>query len=270
MSGPPGWYADPWSVETVRWWDGATWTHHTAPFQSVAAEQRPPATLPFGAAIGAVVLTIVALVGSRVVLEALGSLRLPVIAYVALSATLGYLPMLLFFVWAARRWGSGSLRDDFGIRFRWSDAGWGPVIWLAAICGEIAAAIVVDNLGIPLQGNTESIDDLSSERGVIIAILITAVVVAPIVEEIMFRGVVLRGLSSKLPVGVAIGVQGVLFGAAHVDPSRGTGNIGLVILLSTVGAVFGGAAVLLRRIGPTIIAHAVFNSVVMLIVFYVA
>ena len=53
---------------------------------------------------------------------------------------------------------------------------------------------------------------------------------------------------------------------AHVDPARGIGNIGLVLVLGAVGVVFGGAAYLLRRIGPTILAHAIFNAVVMVIV----
>ena len=61
-------------------------------------------------------------------------------------------------------------------------------------------------------------------------------------------------------------MQGVLFGLAHVDPARGAGNIGLVLVLAAVGVAFGGAAYLLRRIGPTIIAHAIFNGVVMAVV----
>ena len=64
----------------------------------------------------------------------------------------------------------------------------------------------------------------------------------------------------------AIGLQAVVFGAAHVDPVFGVGNVGLVMVLSGVGAVFGIAAYLLRRVGPTIVAHAIFNGMVMLIV----
>ena len=60
--------------------------------------------------------------------------------------------------------------------------------------------------------------------------------------------------------------QGALFGLAHVDPARGAGNIGLVLILGGVGVVFGGAAYLLRRIGPTMLAHAIFNGVVMAVV----
>ena len=38
------------------------------------------------------------------------------------------------------------------------------------------------------------------------------------------------------------------------------------IMLSGVGAALGGAAYLLRRIGPTIVAHAILNGVVLTLV----
>jgi hypothetical protein len=38
------------------------------------------------------------------------------------------------------------------------------------------------------------------------------------------------------------------------------------MVLSGVGIAFGAAAVLLRRIGPVIVAHAIFNGAVLLIV----
>jgi membrane protease YdiL (CAAX protease family) len=65
---------------------------------------------------------------------------------------------------------------------------------------------------------------------------------------------------------LAIGLQGVLFGVAHVDPVRGVGNVGLALVLSGVGVAFGVSAYLARRLGPTVIAHAIFNGVVMAIV----
>jgi membrane protease YdiL (CAAX protease family) len=65
---------------------------------------------------------------------------------------------------------------------------------------------------------------------------------------------------------LAIAVQGVLFGFAHSDPARGAGNIGLSLVLSAVGVALGTSAYLLRRIGPTVIAHAIFNGVVLIIV----
>ena len=73
----------------------------------------------------------------------------------------------------------------------------------------------------------------------------------------MFRGVVIRGLTSRLPIVAVVVVQGLLFGGAHVDPVRGVGNIGLVLVLSGVGIAFGVAVALLGRIGPSIVAHAI-------------
>ena len=94
-------------------------------------------------------------------------------------------------------------------------------------------------------------------------LLVLAVVAAPIAEEIVFRGVVLRGLLSRNGPVLSIAVQGVIFGLAHFDPVRGTGNIGLVLVLGSVGCVLGGAAYLLRRITPTMIAHAILNGIAM-------
>lgn len=265
---PAGWFADPWVYGRLRWWDGSTWTAASVP--AVAHAPRPAMrTLPVRAALWAIVVTVAALIGSRLVLEQLGGLGWPIAAYTIVSLVLGYGPMVAYCVWASRWWGTGRLGDDLGFRARWSDAGWGPLTWLAALAGEITVAVAVTATNIPIRSNTEGIDDLSGERGVIIALLLSAVIAAPFVEELMFRGVILRGLASSMPAWSAVGVQGALFGAAHVDPSGGAGNIGLVAVLSAVGIVLGASAYLLRRIGPTIIAHMIFNGVVLMIVMFV-
>ena len=261
---PPSWYPDPWEPGTVRWWDGHAWTEHTA--RPAVAPPEPFRTLPVVAAWLGLVVTAAALVGARLGLEVLGRFDLPIVVYALLATILGYGPMVAYCWWACRRWGTGSLADDVGARVRWIDLGWGPIIWISAWVGGIAAAIVVYALHLPIKSNTDGIDRYSGDRGVLIAFLIVAVVVAPLVEELMFRGVVMRGLASIAPVWLAVVGQGLCFGAAHVDPVRGWGNIGLLVVLGAVGSVFGGAAYLLRRIGPTMIAHALYNGVVMVIV----
>ena len=67
----------------------------------------------------------------------------------------------------------------------------------------------------------------------------------------------------------AVAVQALLFGVAHIDPVRGSGNIGLALVLGAVGVALGGATYLLRRLGPAIIGHALFNGVVLAIVLLV-
>lgn len=226
-------------------------------------EKHP--TLPLAAGVGAIVVLVVSLLGSKFVLDLLIDFDWPVVAYVALLGALGYGPSVAWWWFATSRWGSGDHRDDVGFSPRWSDLGWGPLIWFATIMVQVAATAIVLTLDVPISNNTDDIGELTADRTYTVAIVITAVVAAPLVEELVFRGLVLRSMLSVAAAPIAVVVQGVLFGVAHVDPVRGIGNIGLAIVLSAVGVSFGVAAYLLRRIGPTMVAHAIFNGIVMII-----
>lgn len=222
-------------------------------------------TLPFAAGAGAIIVLVVSLLGSKFILDLVVDFKWPVVAYVALLGVIGYGPSLVWWWFATGRWGSGNRRADVGLSLRWSDLGWGPLVWLATIATQVAIAAIVLALDVPLANNTDDVSELSADRTYVVAIVITAVVAAPLVEELVFRGMVMRSLLSVAAPPVAIVGQGVLFGVAHVDPVRGVGNVGLAIVLSAVGVSFGAAAYLLRRIGPTVVAHAIFNGVVMII-----
>jgi membrane protease YdiL (CAAX protease family) len=218
------------------------------------------------AAWGAIGVLTVSLLASKLLLDAVIDVGWPVAVYVALLAVVGYGPSLWWCCFVSQRWGTGKLGVDVGLTPRFADLGWGPVIWLGAIGAQLGVGAIVVALGVPLTGNTEGIDGISADRTYVVALVITAVIAAPIVEEMVFRGVVMRGLSSRLPMVIVVVVQGLLFGVAHVDPVRGSGNIGLVLVLSGVGVAFGVAVALLGRIGPSIVAHAIFNGAVLLIV----
>jgi membrane protease YdiL (CAAX protease family) len=118
-------------------------------------------------------------------------------------------------------------------------------------------------LDVPYRGNLDVDGGSPFERDktAIAALFIAAVICAPVVEEALFRGAVLRGLLSRMGAVLAIGIQAVLFGLAHFDPDFGRESIGLIIVLSVAGVGLGLAAFLLRRLGPVIIAHAVMNGV---------
>lgn len=221
--------------------------------------------MPLAAGVGAIVVLVVSLLGSKFVLDLLVDFEWPVVVYVALLGVLGYGPSVVWWWFATGKWGSGNRRSDVGFSPRWADLGWGPLIWIATIMVQVAVAAIVLALDVPLANNTDDIGELSVDRTYAVAIVITAVVAAPLVEELVFRGLVLRSLLSVSAAPVAILGQGVLFGVAHIDPARGIGNIGLAMVLTAVGMSFGVAAYLLRRIGPTMVAHAIFNGVVMII-----
>jgi membrane protease YdiL (CAAX protease family) len=223
-------------------------------------------TLPLVAAVGAIGVLSGSLIVSKFLLDSIVGFGWPVTVYVFLLAAVGYGPSLGWCTFASRRWGTGDLGTDIGLTPRIADLGWGPVIWLGAIGAQIVVGAVIVALGVPLVGNTEGIDEISADRTYVVSLVITAVIAAPVVEEMVFRGVVMRGLHSRLPIAAVVVLQGLLFGVAHVDPVRGVGNVGLVLVLAGVGVAFGIAAALLGRIGPSMVAHALFNGAVLLVV----
>jgi membrane protease YdiL (CAAX protease family) len=260
---PAGWYPCPSWPATVRYWDGSEWTHWVAQRPTPPAPPHP--TLPLAAGVGALLVILVSLVGSRFLLDWLAAYRWPIALYVVIAGLVGYGPVMAFCWWASRRWGRGSLRRDSGLFARWSDVGWGPLTWLCCLGAQIVLAVLVTVTGIPFASNTEGVDQIGAERGYVITMLVLAVVAAPFVEEIVFRGIVLKSFLTRMHWVPAVALQGVLFGVAHVDPVRGAGNIGLALVLAGVGVVLGGAAYLFRRITPSIIAHAMINAIAMTI-----
>jgi membrane protease YdiL (CAAX protease family) len=256
---PAGWYPDPTNGGT-RYFDGRAW----APIQPAFEEREAHPSLPLAAALGALGVLLGSLLVGRAMGALVAELAPDVIAF-AVAVVIGYGPSVLWARHVMRRWGEGR-RTAVGWKFRWSDLGWGPLTWLAAVASQLLMYALVVLFHIPLSSNVEDVSDPDITRMYQVATVLAAVIAAPIVEELVFRGLVLRGLLSRMGPVLAIAVQGVLFGFAHSDPARGAGNIGLSLVLSAVGVALGTSAYLLRRIGPTVIAHAIFNGVVLIIV----
>jgi uncharacterized protein len=268
MSLAPGWYDDPLLVARYRWWDGSAWTDAIAnpPPTFAKREQTPHPTLPLAAAIGAFAAVAIPVFGSKYVLRSLVDREWPIAIYVGLAAVLGYGPALLWCRFASRRWGTGSIRADSGVGWRNVDLGWGVVTYLGCLATQVVVAVIILAARVPVARNTDGIAELRDDRAYVITLLVLAVVAAPIVEEIVFRGFMMRGLLSRMHAVAAIGLQAVLFGVVHIDPARGTGNIGLALVLTAVGVGLGVAAYLLRRLMPTMLAHAMQNGIALAVV----
>ncbi len=263
-----GWYVDPWTGGQ-RYWDGRAWVGgavpRTAPaVLSPAAPREAHPSLPMSAAIGALVILTVSLVVGKLVTDQVVDRGWPLLADILIATIVSYGPSVAWGFYVRRRWGAGSFAA-LGWRFRWSDLGWGPVIWLSAVVVQACLAVLILLTGIPFESNIESGGPDASDRAYVIALLAAAVIAAPIIEELVFRGLVMRGFLSSMHAAIAIPLQGVLFGVAHFDPIRGVGNIGLLIVLSGVGIVLGAAAFWLRRLGPVVLAHAIVNGVALTI-----
>lgn len=96
-------------------------------------------------------------------------------------------------------------------------------------------------------------------RASVVLLAVLAVVVAPVVEELLFRGVVLRGLMLRVGFWPAAITSSALFGVFHAQGSPAEAS-----LLAVATGVFGlGLCVLVRRTGrlaPAIGVHAVRNA----------
>jgi len=160
---------------------------------------------------------------------------------------------------ATRRKGSGDLATDFGFSFRWADA----VVGLPV--GVVCQLLLVPLIYLPLQ-QFISKHDLeepvrrvtdSAHGGGFIALTIVVVVGAPVVEELFFRGLVLRSLQRRFGDTWAVVGSAVVFGVAHFEPLQ-------LPALVALGVILGVMAVSTKRLGPSIFAHAGFNLVTMI------
>ena len=141
-------------------------------------------------------------------------------ALLVLAAGLGvYAPVAWYCWWVSRHDGTGDLGRDLGFRWKPIDLATGLGAWLAATVLQVAVLVVLQLLGLPLGTNTDTISDARDTPATLVVLALLAVVVAPIVEELLFRGLVLRSLRSRLGPWPAILVQGA--SRRHPRAARG-------------------------------------------------
>jgi membrane protease YdiL (CAAX protease family) len=158
----------------------------------------------------------------------------------------------------SRRKGLGTLRADFGLWWKAIDLAWVP----AGIVVFGAASLLVLPIS-DLAGLDESSQDVvqtferSSAAWEQVAFVLAVAVITPVVEELLFRGILLRSLLRRTtPLWAVLG-SAMAFSLVHFLGDPGTGYYVPAFLL--LGLVSGWAAVGSRRLGPSIGLHAGFN-----------
>ncbi|GAB6088474.1 CPBP family intramembrane glutamic endopeptidase [Spirochaeta dissipatitropha] len=122
---------------------------------------------------------------------------------------------------------------------------------------SLFAAIMLAMLPfIPQESNVEMLMELMP-KSMIVRLLLMAVCV-PIIEEILYRGVVLGQLVRKMRPGYAVLVSAVIFGAIHLDPFQS-------LYTFFLGLFLGWFYLRTRNLRLTIWIHVVFNSYGLLI-----
>jgi membrane protease YdiL (CAAX protease family) len=162
---------------------------------------------------------------------------------------------------ASHRKGAGTLAEDFGLKGKWSDIGLGVVV---ALCVQLLVLPGIAYLLRPLLGEPEVSgpvqDLLDRSQGLAFAGLILSVAVgAPIVEELFFRGLLLRSLQRRVPDWAAVATSAVAFGIAHGSALPVDAVLLVMTSLTVFGAILAVMAIRTGRLGPSIVTHAVFN-----------
>lgn len=137
---------------------------------------------------------------------------------------------------------------------------WFPVAVVAGVVMVFLGGVVTQWLahGHQVQQDVSMLGHETS-LGLRLALAVMVVGVAPLVEELLFRGVLLSGLMRRMPVSVAVLVSALVFGCAHV-PDFGFAwyavpalvGLGVVLALLRLGS---------RSLWPAVVAHAGNNLV---------
>jgi membrane protease YdiL (CAAX protease family) len=226
-------------------------------------DRRPWGALPWA---GPLVAMVALIVGSELIaahaLPARGAGRTVAAVALTLGGELVLIAVLLAFgrAVAAR---NGGWRSAFGLdRVRGSD--WLP--WITGLgfvyLGRTAVGLVADVLSDGRATAESSNLHLSSPGTVEIVVLaLTAVVLAPVAEELMFRGLLLRTFLRRFSFWPSALLSTVLFGLFHVYEVSTV--LGAVTLACSVAVLGLGNCYLVRitgRLTPGIMVHASFNA----------
>jgi membrane protease YdiL (CAAX protease family) len=106
----------------------------------------------------------------------------------------------------------------------------------------------------------------AESTGLLVLMIVLAIVIAPIAEELLFRATIFRYLRTRLPRWVALLLPGTIFAALHVDWITFDGLASFVPLI-TLAVVFSLAYERTGRIATVMVAHAIFNLHTLVLLF---
>lgn len=251
---PAGWYADPAGAAGVlRWWDGWQWTPYTAPVPR-PPDRRPPLDITVeelrrsdAVAWGVrpvlvPLLTYVVLIASGSIVASTvaprhgnGARAFDVVANVLLEGILGTAVWFAGHEIARRNGGWGRA---FGLRRpRWKDVRWALAGFGIAFAARIVVLIVATAVthGAAIK-ESENIHVTSVTAFTAVLLVLVAVVAAPLVEEIVFRGLLLRTFLRRMTFWPAALLSSAIFGLGHTyEVGTVAGALTLAAIVGTLG-----------------------------------
>jgi hypothetical protein len=181
----------------------------------------------------------------------------------ALATVAFWVPLVAMLAIVSDRFATGRFRDDYGLRFRGVDL-------LGVPIGVLSQLLLLPLLYWPLNAvfeDTFSRDRLEEPAQRLtdradgawkIALVLVVVVGAPLVEELVYRGLIHGALAGRLTDGIAVGLSAAFFSLVHL---QGVQLVGLFAF----GVVLAVSLQWTGRLGMGILAHAAFNATTLIV-----
>ncbi|MBC2003714.1 CPBP family intramembrane metalloprotease [Listeria booriae] len=130
--------------------------------------------------------------------------------------------------------------------------------FVALLIGQYIAIAIMSMFGVGgASQNTEMLGELA--RAVPLMIVFTSVL-APILEEIVFRKIIYGGLASRMNIHVAAVISSLFFGLMHMD-------LAYLLVYFVIGLILCYMYTKTKRIAVPIAAHMLMNVIAMIIQF---
>jgi CAAX protease family protein len=181
------------------------------------------------------------------------------VALLAVSSAGQAITQLAMLLYLSRSRGTASWDLDFGLRFQASDLlglVYGVFLQLGVVIFVQLPLMWLLNIEDPPVQDVAEIADEASSLGARVVVFLVVVVVAPLTEELLYRGVLLSRLRRGFSAHYAVAIAAAVFAGIHLlDPDTAFIVPGLFV----IGLVLGYQALHTGRIGLAISTHAGVN-----------
>ncbi|MGD9705272.1 MAG: lysostaphin resistance A-like protein [Acidimicrobiia bacterium] len=181
----------------------------------------------------------------------------------AVSVTALWIPVIIGLRILSGRLGTGDFRTDYGLRFRWIDLAGVPL-------GVLTQLVLLELVYWPLrswfpdQFDKDAVEEPARNLfdrlngGWLVLLVVIVVVGAPVIEELLYRGLIFRTLDGLIAPQLAVLGSAIWFAAAHFQMIQFAGLVVIGIVLALCAQRTG-------RLGMSILAHAGFNATTVLV-----
>jgi CAAX protease family protein len=161
----------------------------------------------------------------------------------------------------------GLIRVRFEAPF-WRTLGWRPlqtvaiprrIAYLGLILGGLSLSLLVQLASTAFQNKAKlPIQEYFQDPRSALLLMIMSVVLAPLVEETIFRGYIYPVIARSFGIGTGVVVTGTLFGLLHAPQLWGGWS--QILLLIGVGIIFTAARAMSRTVVASYLLHVSYNS----------